>query len=96
MANKADNFAYRMLKIWEGKHPKTATENAVEVADMQGATRLAPVVSKDHWINEPGDEPGWLYEWPDGSRYIVGQNGHWIHSCRGAGRQSLRYETLEA
>jgi hypothetical protein len=81
MANRAANFAYRMTQIWEKR-----SEDAVAVAERQGATIMYPVNSNDHWINEPGDEPGYLMVWPDGSMYIVGQNGNWITSPRRPGR----------
>jgi hypothetical protein len=90
MANNADNFAYMRKTFWEKR-----SVNAVEYAKRRGAEIVQAVNVPDHWINEPGDEPGYLMEWPDGSRYIVGQNGHWVAAQYGAGQKTPRYIPIE-
>jgi hypothetical protein len=86
MANQADNFAYNMKKIWE-----TRSVNALERAEQQGASPMFPVSVPEHWINKPGDQPGYLMVWPDGSNYIVGQDGSWIRAPKGPGRRTPDY-----
>jgi hypothetical protein len=77
---QAADFARHMARVWEFYDDD---KNAARVAARRGGVIAARVRSLDHWIYQPGDQPGFLMQWADGSRYIVGENGSWIHPPAG-------------
>lgn len=84
MANKAHNFAFTTAQAWERPH---AEHNAVRRAQQQGATRVR-AFNVDHYREEPGDNPGSLWQWPDGSEYVIGDNGSYIQAPRHRGAKA--------
>lgn len=83
MAKQAHNFAQLMKQVWEGN--RYGNENAVEVALRQKAKKLR-AVAWDGFINVPGDMLASLWQWPDGSDYMVLDDGSAIQAARNTGR----------
>ncbi len=93
MAKSAENFAYRTKLAWEtrrGEHD--ANVRAIRL----GGVAIGPAVTPNHWYRTFGDAPATLYRFPDGSVYIVGNDGHWITAARNPTRKRARFTTTEA
>lgn len=86
MAKQAHNFAHAMALIWNGK--RRGEENATVVALRQSAVKLRPV-DWDGFINEPGDMPASLWQWSDGSDYLVLDDGSGIMPTRRRGQRRV-------
>jgi hypothetical protein len=82
MPKMAHNFAADMKLTWGSNGTRRVTfqaeENAIKVAARRGAKPSTPV-SDDY-------EPGKIWIFPDGSDYIIGDNGGWIAPVRNQGR----------
>ncbi len=89
---RADMFAWNTKVAWERPG---AEHNANRRARKAGAVAVCRVRCPGHWYETPDDAPGRLYRFEDGSEYIVGENGSWIKSARGPGRNAtLNYEVI--
>ncbi len=78
MANVAAKFATKMKLAWDDPQ---ATHDANVLAAQLGGTALCRAITPNHWYEKVGDAPGTLYQFPDGSRYVVGNDGSWITSA---------------
>ncbi len=77
MANAAANFAYKTKVAWE----KPEAEHDANVRAIRlGGRAIGPAITPNHWYRTIGDAPATLYQFPDGSQYVVGNDGHWITS----------------
>ena len=89
MSLQAHAFAFVMKQKWSGKIG--GEENARSFAE-RFAKRLEDVTVPDVWIDKPGDVKFGLYQWPDGSRYLVSDNGDIIHKAQYSGvKKRLTY-----
>lgn len=84
MTQKAHAFKRTMVRTWEGLNK--GEENAVALAERQCAKRLMDCTVPNVWKQEPGDVPFGLWEWSDGSRYCIANDGSAIHAAYGRGR----------
>lgn len=85
MASDSANFAQRMKATWEDGRGPAERENATIRAQTSGATRIWAVAIEDY-RNQPGDIEASLWQWPDGSHYIVFDDGSGIKAPRPRGK----------
>lgn len=79
MPNQAHNFAYLTKQAWDVRD--RAEQNACIRAQTAGAERLGPFIH-DGYVEVEGDLPASLWCFPDGSTFVIGDNGNWIRSVR--------------
>ena len=84
MSKDAANFAYQTKLAWD--NPGAEHDANVRAARL-GGKAIGPAITPDHWYKKIGDAPATLYQFPDGSDYIVGNDGNWITPTRGRGRR---------
>ena len=73
----AAEFARKMKRYWDDPDEE---HNANVVAAWFGGKAKRRAITPNHWYKTIGDAPGTLYQFPDGSGYVVGNDGHWIAS----------------
>ena len=93
MVQQAHNFAWATKRQWEDGGGEA---NAIVRAERYGAKPIARVYCEEYWEADPHDSPARLYEFPDGSQYLVGETGHWIAPAHKKGNQRAKtYEVFE-
>jgi hypothetical protein len=93
VVSQAHNFAWAIKRQWEDGDGE---RNAIVRAERYGAKPVARVYSHDHWEVHPHDSPARLYQFLDGSQYVVGETGHWVAPALKKGNQRAKnYEVFE-